>query len=82
MSMLANEAAFALAEGTADEDTIDLAMRLGANYPVGPLSWLRQVGAEKVLRVLEHLRAVFAEERYRVAPLLRRWANEDRTVRS
>jgi 3-hydroxybutyryl-CoA dehydrogenase len=82
MSMLANEAAFALAEGTADEDTIDLAMRLGANYPVGPLAWLRQVGAERVLRVLEHLRAVFAEERYRVAPLLRRWANEDRTVRS
>ncbi|HKY84084.1 MAG TPA: 3-hydroxyacyl-CoA dehydrogenase NAD-binding domain-containing protein [Anaerolineales bacterium] len=82
MSMLANEAAFALAEGTADEGTIDLAMRLGANYPVGPLAWLRQVGAQKVLRVLEHLRAVFAEERYRVAPLLRRWANEDRTVRS
>ncbi len=82
MSMLANEAAFALAEGTADEETIDLAMRLGANYPVGPLAWLRQVGAEKVLRVLEHLRAIFAEERYLVAPLLRRWANEDRTVRS
>jgi len=77
MSMLANEAAFALAEGTADESTIDLAMKLGANYPIGPLAWLRQVGAPKVLRVLEHLRAVFAEERYRVAPLLRRWADED-----
>ena len=82
MSMLSNEAAFALAEGTADEATIDLAMRLGANYPVGPLGWLRQVGAEKVLRVLEHLRAVFAEERYRVAPLLRRWADEDRKMRT
>jgi 3-hydroxybutyryl-CoA dehydrogenase len=77
MSMLANEAAFALAEGTADESTIDLAMKLGANYPIGPLAWLRQVGAPKVLRVLEHLRAVFAEERYRVAPLLRRWADQE-----
>ena len=72
--MLANEAAFALGEGTADETTIDLAMKLGANYPVGPLEWMHRIGPDKVLRVLEHLRAVFAEERYRVAPLLRRWA--------
>lgn len=76
LSMLANEAVFALAEGTADEATIDMAMRLGANYPIGPLAWLRRVGARKVLRILEHLRTVFAEERYRVAPLLRRWAQE------
>jgi len=74
MAMLANEAAFALAEGTADEATIDLAMHLGANYPIGPLAWLRQTGPAKVLRVLEHLRAVLGEERYRVAPLLRKWA--------
>jgi 3-hydroxybutyryl-CoA dehydrogenase len=78
MAMLSNEAAFALAEGTADEATIDLAMRLGANYPVGPLDWLRHCGPVKVLRVLEHLRTVFAEERYRVAPLLRRWAQDER----
>jgi 3-hydroxybutyryl-CoA dehydrogenase len=74
LSMLANEAAFALGEGTAEEETIDRAMKLGANYPFGPLEWLRQVGPHKVLRILEHLRLVFAEERYRVAPLLRRWA--------
>jgi 3-hydroxybutyryl-CoA dehydrogenase len=74
MAMLANEAAFALGEGTSDEATIDLAMRLGANYPVGPLAWLRKVGPRNVLRVLEHLRTEFAEERYRVAPLIRRWA--------
>jgi len=76
--MLANEAAFALGEGTAEEATIDLAMKLGANYPIGPLEWLRRVGPAKVLRVLEHLGAVFAEERYRVAPLLRRWAQEEK----
>jgi 3-hydroxybutyryl-CoA dehydrogenase len=75
MAMLANEAAFALAEGAADEATIDLAMRLGANYPIGPLAWLRRTGPGRVLRVLEHLRTVFAEERYRVAPRLRHWAH-------
>jgi 3-hydroxybutyryl-CoA dehydrogenase len=77
MAMLANEAAFALGEGTADETTIDLAMKLGANYPVGPLEWLRHAGPGKVLRILEHLRTTFAEERYRVAPLLRRWAQQE-----
>ncbi len=74
LSMLANEAVFALEEGTSNEATIDLAMALGANYPIGPLAWMRQIGPGKVLRVLEHLRTVFAEERYRIAPLLRRWA--------
>lgn len=78
LSMLANEAAFALGEGTSDEATIDLAMKLGANYPFGPLEWLRRIGPARVLRVLEHLRTVFAEERYRVAPLLRRWAQEEK----
>lgn len=74
LSMLANEAVFALEEGTSDEATIDLAMGLGANYPIGPLAWMRRVGAAKVLRVLEHLRTTFAEERYRIAPLIRRWS--------
>jgi 3-hydroxybutyryl-CoA dehydrogenase len=82
MAMLANEAAFALGEATADEATIDLAMKLGANYPFGPLEWLRRIGPAKVLRVLEHLRTEFAEERYRVAPLLRRLAQEGKTTRA
>jgi 3-hydroxybutyryl-CoA dehydrogenase len=82
MAMLSNEAAFALGEATADEATIDLAMKLGANYPVGPLEWLRRIGPARILRVLEHLRTVFAEERYRVAPLLRRLAQEGKTTRA
>lgn len=74
LAMLANESAFAVAEGTADEETINRAMQLGANYPIGPLAWMRKIGADKTLRVLEHLRTEFAEERYRIAPRLRRWA--------
>src|SRR4029453_8505327 len=38
VAMLANEAAFALGEGVADAETIDTAMRLGANHPAGPLA--------------------------------------------
>jgi 3-hydroxybutyryl-CoA dehydrogenase len=71
--MLSNEAAFALGEGVADLDTIDKAMQLGTNYPRGPLAWARYIGYERVLAVLDHLHAEYGEERYRAAPLLRRW---------
>jgi 3-hydroxybutyryl-CoA dehydrogenase len=75
--MLANEAAFAVGEGVADGDTIDRAMTLGVNYPQGPLAWAQEIGHGRVVAVLDHLRAEYGEERYRVAPLLRRWARLD-----
>lgn len=76
--MLANEAAFAVGEGVASETTIDLALRLGVNYPKGPLAWAKELGYERVVAVLDHLYAEYHEERYRVAPLLRRLARLER----
>jgi 3-hydroxybutyryl-CoA dehydrogenase len=70
---LANEAAFTAGEGVADADTIDKAMQLGTNYPKGPLAWAKELGYTQVVAVLDHLHAEYGEERYRVAPLLRRW---------
>lgn len=75
--MLANEGWFALGEGVADADTIDLAMRLGVNYPSGPLHWGRLLGLHRVLAVLEHLQREYGEERYRPAPYLRRQVRAD-----
>ncbi len=72
--MLANEAAFALGEGVAEAATIDLAMQLGTNYPKGPLEWAAQLGYNRVVTVLEHLHNEYGEERYRISPLLKRWA--------
>jgi 3-hydroxybutyryl-CoA dehydrogenase len=71
---LANEAAFAAGEGVAHADTIDLAMQLGTNYPKGPLAWAREIGYAQVAAVLDHLHNFYREERYRCAPLLRKWA--------
>ncbi|RPI78424.1 MAG: 3-hydroxybutyryl-CoA dehydrogenase, partial [Chloroflexi bacterium] len=71
---LVNEGAFAAGEGTAPPETIDLAMRLGANYPQGPLEWGRKIGSQRVAAVLDHLFEEYREERYRTAPLLRKWA--------
>ncbi len=71
---LVNEAAFALQEGVAGAETIDLAMRLGVNYPQGPLAWGEQLGWPRVVDVLDHLQRETGEPRYRVAPWLRRRA--------
>jgi 3-hydroxybutyryl-CoA dehydrogenase len=71
---LVNEAAFAELEGVASGETIDLAMRLGVNYPRGPLEWGRKLGFERVLAVLDHLYAEYHEERYRACVLLRKFA--------
>lgn len=79
--MLANEAAFAVGEGVADADTVDRAMTLGANYPRGPLAWAKEIGHGRVVAVLDHLRAELGQERYRVAPLLRRLARLDQLSR-
>ena len=55
VAMLANLAADALACGVATEPDIDNAMRLGVNYPLGPLAWARQWGTGTVLRILDSL---------------------------
>ena len=78
VSMLVNEAAFAVLEQVASPNTIDLAMRLGVNYPQGPLAWGGQIGFSRVLQVLEHLQGEYGETRFRSAPNLRRWARQNR----
>jgi 3-hydroxybutyryl-CoA dehydrogenase len=72
VAMLANLAADALACGVATEPDIDNAMRLGVNYPIGPLAWARQWGTGTVLRILDSLDDWYRDGRYRPSPLLRR----------
>jgi len=81
VSMLANEAAFAVAENVANPETVDKAMQLGTNYPHGPLAWARKIGLAKIIRVLDHLRTEYGEERYRCSPLLRNWERQERIGR-
>jgi 3-hydroxybutyryl-CoA dehydrogenase len=69
-----NECAFALGEGVGSAQDIDLGMTLGMNYPRGPLAWARGIGLEHVTATLEALWEEYREERYRMAPALRRSA--------
>lgn len=72
LSLIINEAAFALIEGTASVEDIDVAMKKGTNYPKGPLEWADEIGLEDVYAVLTGLHQQFGEERYRPAPLIRK----------
>ena len=69
---LVNEAAFAIGEGVGTADDIDTGMIHGLNYPRGVLAWADDIGLDHVLAVLDALHSERGEERYRVAPLLRR----------
>ena len=71
IARLANEALSALAEGVADAQTIDTAMRLGTNYPQGPLVWAEMLGLDAMLRFLEALHFETGDDRYRPYPYLR-----------
>ena len=72
LSLIINEAARSLEEGVAKADEIDVAMRLGVNYPMGPLRWADQIGLDEVLAVLEGLERETGEDRYRPAPLIKK----------
>jgi 3-hydroxybutyryl-CoA dehydrogenase len=74
LCMLVNESYFAMMEGVASADDIDTAMKLGTNYPSGPIEWAGRIGLRNTLAVLTALHTYFGEDRYRVAPLLRRAA--------
>lgn len=70
VAMLANEAADAVNQGVCDAPAADAAMRLGVNYPRGPLAWADEVGVGTLRTVLSNLAAFYGEDRYRVSPLI------------
>jgi len=72
LSLIINEAARSLEEGVAKADEIDVAMRLGVNYPIGPLRWADQIGLDEVLAVLEGLQRETGDDRYRPAPVIKK----------
>ena len=57
VASVVNEAVYAVQEGVASVDDIDRAMQLGTNYPAGPIAWGKEIGGERVFRILSQLAA-------------------------
>jgi len=72
VAMLANESADAVTQGIASARDVDLGMRNGVNYPIGPLAWADAIGLSHVDRVLRNLEAHYGDPRYRRSPLIAR----------
>ncbi|MDI5964290.1 3-hydroxyacyl-CoA dehydrogenase [Streptomyces sp. SL13] len=72
VAMLADLAADAVDRGVASAADVDTAMRLGVNYPVGPVEWGERLGAEWVVGVLDRLHAAYPTGRYAPCPELNR----------
>lgn len=52
MSMIINEAYFALQDEVSSKEEIDTAMKLGTNYPYGPFEWAAKIGEDKIVQLL------------------------------
>jgi 3-hydroxybutyryl-CoA dehydrogenase len=65
-----NEAIYTLYEGVGSVESIDKAMKLGANHPMGPLQLADFIGLDTVLSVMQVLYEGLADSKYRPCPLL------------
>jgi 3-hydroxybutyryl-CoA dehydrogenase len=65
-----NEAVYTLHEGVGTVESIDTAMKLGANHPMGPLELADFIGLDTCLSVMQVLHVGLADTKYRPCPLL------------
>lgn len=65
-----NEAVYTLYEGVGSVGSIDTAMRLGANHPMGPLQLADFIGLDVCLSIMQVLYEGLADTKYRPCPLL------------
>ncbi|MBI1343877.1 MAG: hypothetical protein GC171_13170 [Terrimonas sp.] len=69
IAMIINEAYWALEEGVATKEDMDIAMKTGTNYPFGPFEWGRKIGLLNIYTLLQTMSK--GHEKYRPCPLLK-----------
>jgi len=68
-----NEAVYTLYEGVGNVSSIDSAMKLGTNHPMGPLELADFIGLDTCLAIMNVLHDGLADTKYRPCPLLTKY---------
>ncbi|MEM9083657.1 MAG: 3-hydroxyacyl-CoA dehydrogenase NAD-binding domain-containing protein [Planctomycetota bacterium] len=68
-----NEAFYALMEGVAEPKAIDGIMKLGCNFPMGPLELADFIGLDTCVNIMDVLAEGLNNERYRACPVLKQY---------
>lgn len=68
LATIVNEAYFTLGAGVSTKEAIDIAMKLGTNYPMGPFEWSSAIGLSHIGVLLKELSRT--DDRYAPAPAL------------
>jgi 3-hydroxybutyryl-CoA dehydrogenase len=79
-AMVANLGCFMADIGLASPNDIDIAMRLGLNYPKGPLELADHLGADTVFTIMQEMHRISGDDRYRPSLWLRRHAQLNLTI--
>ncbi|MDA0187918.1 MAG: 3-hydroxybutyryl-CoA dehydrogenase [Proteobacteria bacterium] len=68
-----NEAVYTLYEGVGNVTSIDMAMKLGTNHPMGPLELADFIGLDTCLAIMNVLHDGLADTKYRPCPLMTKY---------
>jgi 3-hydroxybutyryl-CoA dehydrogenase len=72
IAMLVNEGAFEYSEGLASKEDIDKALKLGGNFPMGPLTLGDLIGWDTVVNIMDIMYNSYKDPKFRAAPILRK----------
>ena len=62
VASIINEAVHVVQEHVAQAADVDTAMRLGTNYPIGPISWGKEIGGGRIARILTDLAGAYGKD--------------------
>ncbi len=70
-----NEAVYCVYEGVGSVEDVDRAMKLGSNQPMGPLALADLIGLDTCLAIMEVMKDVLGDDKYRPCPLLKKYVD-------
>ena len=77
IASIINEAYYTYGDDISGKEEIDIAMKLGTSYPLGPFEWSKRIGLEKIGSLLSALGKT--DPRYQLAPALEKEINQLRS---